>query len=132
MHIACKIPAGIRPGLAAQHADGDPQSRQFLALDLDRVDARDQADGLVRDQVAVQQPADVGCRAAGGVPVIVGYEVAQIRRIALLGREFGRIDQRADLVLRRAGRAAARECEQCGQQQAIWTEDRPSIAAVRR
>jgi hypothetical protein len=85
----------------------------------------------VRDQVAVLDAADVACTAPARIPVIIGDERAQVRGIALLGGKFRRIDQRADLVLRRAGRAATREREECGERQPTCAADTCPTAAGR-
>jgi hypothetical protein len=66
----------------------------------------------MRDQPGVQEVADLGRVAAALVLVVVGDEAAQLRGIARLGRSLGARDELADLVLRRAGGAAA-----CGGEQ---------------
>ncbi len=79
----------------------------------------------------MQDGADVARRAPARIAVVVGDERAQVRGIALLGGELGRIDERADLVLWRAGGTATRERERRGEQQAISLEDNRPIAAGR-
>lgn len=86
----------------------------------------------MRDQVAVQDAADVTRRAPARVPVVVGDQAAQVRRVALLGRAFRRIDQRADLVLRRAGGAATRQREDRGERQLTYAADNRPTAAGRQ
>ena len=86
----------------------------------------------MRDQVPVQDAADVVRGAPARVLVVVGDQLAQARGVALLGRPFRRVDQRADRVLRRAGRPATRERERRDEQQAISSEDTRPIAAGRR
>jgi hypothetical protein len=86
----------------------------------------------VRDQVAVQDAADVARGAPAGIPVVVGDQLAQVRGIALLGRQFRRIDERADLVLRRAGSTATRQRQDRGERQVTCAADKCPIAAGRR
>jgi hypothetical protein len=57
----------------------------------------------------VQEGADVTGPAPARVLVVVRDEAAKFRGIARLGRGFGLVDERADLVLGLAGGAAARE-----------------------
>ena len=85
----------------------------------------------MRNQVAVQDAADVACAAPARIAVVVGHERAEVRGIALLGREFRRVDQRADFVLRRAGRTATREREECGERQLTCAADKRPTAAGR-
>jgi len=63
----------------------------------------------MRDEPAVQEGADVVGAPAARVFVVVRDEAAKLRGIARLGRGLGLVDERADLVLGRAGGAAARE-----------------------
>ena len=85
----------------------------------------------MRDQVAVQDAADVARGAPARIPVVVRDQAAQVRRVALLGRAFRRSDQRADLVLRRAGGAATRQQEDRGERQVTCAADKSPIAAGR-
>ena len=79
----------------------------------------------------MQDAADVACGAPARVPVVVGDQVAQVCGVALLGRGFRRIDQRADLVLRRAGGTAARKQKDRGERQVTGEADRRPTAAGR-
>ena len=79
----------------------------------------------------MEDAADVTRAAPGRVPVVVGDQVTQVRRIALLGGELRRIDQRADLVLRRAGGTAARQREDRGERQVTCAADKRPTAAGR-
>ena len=85
----------------------------------------------MRDQVAVQGGADVARVAPVRIAIVVGDQVTQVRRIALLGGELRRIDQRADLVLRRAGGTAARQREDRGERQVTCAADKRPTAAGR-
>lgn len=85
----------------------------------------------MRDQVAVQDGADVARGAPARIAIVVGNERAQVRGIALLGRKLGGIDQRADLVLRRAGSAATCQREDRGERQLTCAADRRPTAAGR-
>ena len=79
----------------------------------------------------MQDAADVARGPPARVPVVVGDQVAQIRRIARLGCAFRRVDQRADFVLRRAGGAATSQREDCGERQVTCAADKRPIAAGR-
>ncbi|HEU4515706.1 MAG TPA: hypothetical protein VFR77_00250 [Steroidobacteraceae bacterium] len=59
------------------------------------------------DQPGVQQVPDVRGVAPARVGIVVGDEVAQGRRVAILRERLGLVDERADLLFRRARRAAA-------------------------
>lgn len=133
MNIARQVPSRIGVRCTAQHADGHVHVREFPALQFDRVDARDQPYRLVRDQVAVQQAADLAGIASFAVAIIVGDQFAQRAGIARLGGRFAQRDERADLILRRAGRSAGRAAEYGrGEQRLMRAQDKPSIAAGRR
>lgn len=129
MDIGCEVPG--RSGVAAQDPDGKPHSRNVRPLDLDHIDARDQVDGLVRDEIALHVTAEVVGVAVIPVVVIVGDELAQGARIAGLGRSLRLVDQRADLVLRRARRLAGRE-QPGGGEDARGAQDKPPTAAACR
>ncbi len=131
LHVAGEIPVRIRICLAAEHPDRHFEARKLLALEFDRVDARDQADRLMRDQVAVQQAANVGGVAALRVLIVVGDKRAEFRSIALLGGDLCRINQRADLVLGSAGRCAASAGETRCDREARRAQDRLPTAAGR-
>jgi hypothetical protein len=60
----------------------------------------------------MQEVADVGGVAAGRIAVIVGDQVAQPGGVPRLGRGFGLVDQRADLLFRRARVTAGGERKQ--------------------
>mgnify|MGYP003471196110 FL=1 len=131
VHVSGQVPVRVRIRIAPEHADGDLQARKLRAFEFDRVDARDQADGLVRDQVAVEDAVDVARAAPAGIAVVVGDERTQISRIALLRCKLRRIDQRADLVFRRAGRTTTCEREYRGERQLTCAADKRPIAAGR-
>ena len=105
--------------------------RKLGALDLDRINARDQVDRLVRDKIALDVTADIVGAAAVAIAVVVGDECAQGARIARLRRRFGLIDQRADFAFGRACRAAGRE-QPGGGEDARRAQDKPPTAAARR
>jgi hypothetical protein len=86
---------------------------------------------LVRDQVAVEDAADVARGAPARIPIIVGDQVTQVGGIALLGCAFRRIDERADLILRCAGGTAARKQKDRGERQLTYAADKRPIAAGR-
>lgn len=91
----------------------------------------------MRNEPAVDIRADVGGGAARGIRIVVGDQVLERGCVPRLGGFFGRGDQRADLVLRRDGGAAAgdrgREQERrAGAPQAIRrAQDTPPTAATR-
>jgi hypothetical protein len=109
LDLGGEVPVRFTRRLAAEHADGDLHPREFRAFEFDRVDARQQVDRGVRDQPGMQQVADVGGVAARRIAVVVGDEVAQPRGVPRLGRGLGLVQQRADLLLRRARGTAAGE-----------------------
>lgn len=65
----------------------------------------------MRDEISVQEVADLGGIAAGRILVIVGDERAKLGGVARLRGGLRRIDERADLLLGRAGRPASRAGE---------------------
>jgi hypothetical protein len=116
-NLGREIPA--RPGvrLAGEHADRNLESRELRALELDRVDARDQLERGMRDEIRVQQRPDFRGIATARVVVIVGDESPEFRSIARLGGELRFGDKITDRVLGRTGGSAAgngesrRQCE---------------------
>jgi len=106
-HLGREIPA--RPGvrLPGEHADRDLESRELGALELDRVDPRDQLERGMPDEIRVQERPDFRRIAAARVIVIVGDERPEFRCIARLGGELRFADKITDLVLGRTGGSAA-------------------------
>lgn len=106
-NLGREIPA--RPGvrLAGEHADRDLESRKLRALEFDRVNARDQLERGMRDEVRVQERPDFRRIAAARVSVIVGDKRPEFRSIARLGDELRLADKITDLVLGRTGGSAA-------------------------
>lgn len=86
----------------------------------------------MRDEPGVKEVADVRGIAATRVLVIVGDEPAKPGGIARLGRSLGARDEFADLVLRRAGGAAARACEQERKREGRPIQEVPPTAGCRR
>jgi hypothetical protein len=129
MDVGREIPGGICSGLATEHADRDLDAGEFRALELNRVDARQQVDGRVRDQPGVEEVPDIRGVAALRVFVVVGDEGLEVRGIARLGRGLGGVDERADLVLGRAGGPAGGACED--ERETELTQGAPPTAAGR-
>jgi len=132
MHVAGEIPVRFRFRFAAEHPDRHPNPRKLLALELDRVDARDEPQRLMRNEIAVQERADVRGVAPGGILVIVRDQRAERGGIPFFRGELRRIDQGADLVFRRARRSAAGNGEARRDDEARRAQDKPPIAAGRR
>ena len=82
------------------------------------------------DEPGMQEVPDVGGIAAARVLVVVGDEIAQPGDIALFGRGFGGIDERAKLVLGRARGSAGGGGER--ERKDETTQDIPPTAACRR
>ena len=72
MHIGCVVPPRTGVRFAAQYADRDLDARKLLALKLDRVDARQQVQRRVRDEIRVQQVADARRVAACRIRIVIG------------------------------------------------------------
>lgn len=132
MHVAGEIPVRFRIRLAAEHPDGRLEAREVLPIELDRVDARDESERLMRDEVAVQEAADVRRFAPSRILVIVGDERAERRGVSFFRGQFSRIDQGSDLVLGRPGRSAAGDGEARCERDASRAQDKPPIAVRRR
>lgn len=109
MQLGGEIPGGFRVGFAAEHADRHLDARELGARELDRVDARNEVQRRVRDQIGVQEIADFRGVASGRVLVVVGDQSAQRRRVALLRGGLGGGNERADLVFGRVRGTAARD-----------------------
>jgi hypothetical protein len=86
----------------------------------------------MRDEPGVQEIADVGGVAAAGVLVVVGDQRAKLGGAARFRRGLRRVDERADLVLGRAGWAAARTGERREERGGRATQAAPPTAAGRR
>lgn len=125
-----EAPVRVALRLAAEEPDRHLDARKLLALELERVDARQQVDRGMRDEPGVQEFPDVAGRLALPVPVVVRDEVLERGGVARLGGGLGRVDKRTDLVLRRAGRTAGGKCEE--REKRELTQGAPPTAATRR
>jgi hypothetical protein len=132
MDVGGEVPGRFGIGIAPQHADSHFDAGEFLALDFDGIDARDQAYGLVGDQVAVQVAADFIGAAAFCVAIIIGDQVAQGCRIARFRSRLGFSDERADLVLGRTARSAGGAEPRRRNKAARRAQDKRPTPAVRR
>jgi hypothetical protein len=79
MDFAGEVPVRVGVRLAAEHADRDRDAREFVAFELDRVDAGDEPDGRMSDQIAMEIIPQVGGAASLRVGVIVGDKSAERR-----------------------------------------------------